>query len=260
MKLLKILPLWRLLLLILAGAGMFTFLIPLIGGIRDVSNLGAATVFGLLALILLFWKPFLRILGFLWLHLWGRVLVTAVFLGAALTARALVVLSVLVMTGMSASPERECRTLIVLGCQVRGTRPSALLACRIAAAGEYMEEHPDCVAILSGGQGTKEEISEAECMYRALTARGIDPKRLYKEESSTVTLENLSRSQELMERRGLKGPVLIVSNSFHIYRALQMAEDLGLDAEGLAAASLWYSTPTYILREAMALIKYHLVG
>ena len=59
-----------------------------------------------------------------------------------------------------------------------------------------------------------------------------------------------------MEREGLTGPAVIVSNDFHIFRALKMAEDVGLDAQGLAARSMWYSRPTYVLREALAMVKY----
>ena len=97
-------------------------------------------------------------------------------------------------------------------------------------------------------------------MYQGLTARGIDPARLRLEDASSVTLENLRFSMELMEREGLEGPVALISNDFHLYRALTMAEDLGLEAQGLAARSNWYSRPTYILREALALVKYALTG
>ena len=95
-------------------------------------------------------------------------------------------------------------------------------------------------------------------MYRALTQRGIDPARLYKEDASHITRENLDFSRALMEREGLSGPVTVVSNDFHIYRALRMARDQALSAQGLAARSNWYSKPTYILREALALVKYWL--
>ena len=108
--------------------------------------------------------------------------------------------------------------------------------------------------------GPDEGITEAECMYRCLTARGIDPARLYRETESSNTLENLRFSAALMERESLSGPVLIVTNGFHVYRALKMAKDVGLPAEGLAAESDGPSMPFALLREAMALVKYALVG
>ena len=52
----------------------------------------------------------------------------------------------------------------------------------------------------------------------------------------------------------------MVSNDFHVYRAVQMAQDQGLEAHGLAAPCSWYSRPTYILREALALTAYFLAN
>jgi uncharacterized SAM-binding protein YcdF (DUF218 family) len=97
-------------------------------------------------------------------------------------------------------------------------------------------------------------------MFRILTARGIDPARLHREDQSHNTLENLRFSQALMEREGLEGPAVLVSNNFHIYRAQRMAADLGFPVRALAAEAAWYSVPTYVLREAMALIKYRLTA
>ena len=68
--------------------------------------------------------------------------------------------------------------VIVLGAGVNGTTSSVALQTRIDAAERYLKAHPDIPAVLSGGQGPGEDISEARAMYNALTARGIDPERL----------------------------------------------------------------------------------
>ena len=52
-------------------------------------------------------------------------------------------------------------------------------------------ENPKLQCILSGGQGANEEISEAKCMYQYLASKGIDPHRLYQEDKSTSTRENI---------------------------------------------------------------------
>ena len=214
--------------------------------------------FVLLALIIWQWEGFLRLLRLLWARWWGKLLLLVSGLGIVAVTVLLLVLCGFVISGMRQTPRRDCPTLIVLGCQVRGKTPSLLLGYRIDAAADYLTTHPEAVAILSGGQGPGEQISEAQCMYVGLLRRGIDPGRLYLEDRSSVTKENLEFSAALMQQAGLQGPVCIVSNDFHIYRAAKMAEDQGIDAEALAGRSAWYSVPTYVLREALALVKYHL--
>ena len=121
--------------------------------------------------------------------------------------------------------------LIVLGCQVNGTVPSLMLRQRLDAAAAYLNTYPDAVAIVSGGQGAGESISEAQCMYDYLTAAGIEPERIRLEDQATSTMENLRYSMEYLDSTS----VAIVSNEFHLYRAGQMAEKLGLDAELIPA-------------------------
>lgn len=252
-------PRWRRILVLLALLGFLVFFAPVLGGIVNIANLLAMGGFVLLAMLFLFLPAFLRLLRWLWARRWGKALVLAVGSGTGAVALALLVLFCLVATELHAVPRASCPTVLVLGCQVRGTVPSLLLQYRIQAAEDYLTANPTAVAILSGGKGSGENISEAACMYQVLSDRGIDPQRLYLEEASSNTWENLCFSQALMEREGLSGPVAIVSNDFHIYRALQMAGDLGLDAHGLAAKSkYWFSRPTYMLREAMALVQYGL--
>ncbi len=248
--------LWQLLLTGLCLLGFVVFLLPIFGGILNLANVVAMCGFLLLAAVFFWWTALARLLRRIWRHGWGKVLLAAS--GAALLALALVLagLCAKVVSHLHDVPEKPCRTVIVLGCQVRGSTPSLLLRYRVQAAADYLTEHPEAVAVLSGGQGSGEDVSEAESMYRSLVQLQIDPARLYLEDASRDTAENLRFSMALMEREGLSGPVAIVSNDFHIGRALTIAEDLGLQAEGLAARSMNYSRPAYVLREALALVKY----
>ena len=251
---------WQGILVFLCLLGFLLFFAPVFGGILGLANLSAMAGFLVLAAVIWWWPPFARLLKWLWGRLWGKLVLLLSGVGLAALIVTLSILSCLVISKLGAKPEGECRTLIVLGCQVRGKTPSLLLWHRIQSAADYLGAHPEAVAVVSGGQGPGEEISEAECMYRGLTARGIAPERIYLEDRSTVTKENLALSRQVMEEQGLEGPILVVSNDFHIYRALRMARDQGIEAQALAAPSAWYSYPTYVLREAMATVKYLLGG
>ena len=158
-------------------------------------------------------------------------------------------------------PDREY--VVVLGAGVRGTVPSLSLRERISAAYDYLTAHPDSVAVLSGGQGPGEEITEAACMYRELTEMGIDPQRLLLEEKSTSTMENLTFSLELLEKeRGVRPKeIAIVSSEYHLFRAKCFAGELGLEAVGVPARTSWFALRlNYYLREIVAVWKFWVLG
>ena len=108
------------------------------------------------------------------------------------------------------------------GALVNGEQPSPALARRIEAAYDYLERNPQTVAVLSGGMGDGESITEAECMRRELTARGISEDRLILEDKSRDTAENIKNTLAIIGDR--YGSIALVTNNFHIYRAIRLAE------------------------------------
>lgn len=156
-----------------------------------------------------------------------------------------------------------CDHVVVLGAGVRGTVPSLSLRERINAAHDYLIANPDSVAVLSGGQGPGEDITEAACMYRELTEMGIDPSRLLLEEMSTSTMENLTFSMDLLESNTGSRPtrIAIVSSEYHIFRAGLFAKELGLESVGIPAKTSWITLRiNYYLREIVAVWKYLILG
>ncbi len=154
--------------------------------------------------------------------------------------------------------------LIVLGAGVNGTEPSLALRDRLVAAQNWLNEHPEGIAILSGGQGRGEQISEAEAMYRWLTAHGIAEERLYKEEQSTTTRENFQYSAELLRELNygvIPQPVAVVSSEFHLYRAKAFAAQTGIEALGVPAATSYPILKlNYFIREGAAVARLWALG
>lgn len=151
--------------------------------------------------------------------------------------------------------------LIVLGCGVNGTTPSMSLQDRIDGAYAYLTENPETICIVSGGQGGGEDITEAECMFRELTAMGIAPERIWQEDRSTSTQENLLFSLAVIEEKTGSRPkaVGITSSEYHLFRAGLIAESLGLDAVPVAAQTRRFSLAVnYFLREIAAVWYYAL--
>ena len=157
-------------------------------------------------------------------------------------------------------PKEHCDYMVVLGAGVHGSEPSLSLQNRIDAAFDYLSAHPEVTAVLSGGQGPGEDITEARCMFDALVARGIDPDRLILEERSTSTAQNFHYSMPLLEERGFDscgGRLAIVTNDFHMLRAkLLVGATWPLETVGVPAElPWWWLSANYYVREAFALIK-----
>ncbi len=153
--------------------------------------------------------------------------------------------------------------LLVLGAGVNGDTPSVSLSDRLEAAVDYLQTHPDTVCIVSGGQGEGENISEAECMYRYLTEKGIAADRIWKEDQSTSTQENMAFSKELMAQKLGEAPtqIAILSSEYHLFRAGIMAREHGFDAVLIPAKTSWKSLQlNYFLREVPALWYYLITG
>ncbi|WLR51739.1 YdcF family protein [Bacillus tianshenii] len=150
-------------------------------------------------------------------------------------------------------PKKDAAYLIVLGAKVNGEQMSHVLTNRAKAAVAYLQENPDTKVIATGGQGKGEDITEAEAVSRYLIKQGIDEKRIIKEERSTSTYENLTFAKAFMKEED--NEVVIVSNDFHVYRALKIANRLDIEAEPLAAETPLIARPQLYVREYAAVAK-----
>jgi uncharacterized SAM-binding protein YcdF (DUF218 family) len=91
-------------------------------------------------------------------------------------------------------------------------------------------------------------------MYQYLTEQGLFPDRILLEDQSTTTRENLQNSDRLYHLADHQ--VGILSNNFHIYRALKQARESGYQfVSGIPATADLYMQPHNILREILALFK-----
>lgn len=162
-----------------------------------------------------------------------RLMTAAAYLALA----AMIVTAAFIGSAADGDTETETAYVIVLGAGVNGTTPSQSLRERLTAAEAYLNAHPDAIAILSGGMGDRENITEAECMYRWLTERGVDKNRLWIEDKSTDTEENIRFSLALIEEKTGSRPTeaAVVSSEYHLYRAGFLARQEGLTIRGVPA-------------------------
>ena len=161
-----------------------------------------------------------------------------------------------IRTGQRDDAAKPADAVIVLGAGVNGTTPSVALQTRIDAAEAYLKANPGIPAVLSGGRGPGENISEAQAMFNALTARGIDPARLILEEQSANTRQNLQNSLALLPDDYHK-TVAIVTNDFHMgrVRLLLNAAGPGRVVQVPAKLPWWWLSANYYLRESFAVVN-----
>ena len=116
-------------------------------------------------------------------------------------------------------------------------------------------------ADVSGGQGSDENISEAEAMTAWLTDKGIDKSRIIAEDKATSTLENLENSFNIIRQRGddPNDSCAVVTSEYHIYRAKLLAQSLDVSVGSVAAHTTYLPIMVnYFIREAFG-VTYQLV-
>lgn len=155
---------------------------------------------------------------------------------------------------MFQKPQKGLDYLIVLGAQVRGTRITNSLERRLKMALLYLQENPKTKVIVSGGQGKGEAIPEALAMSRYLEIQGVETSRIFVEDQSRTTKENLLFSKAYVDYGTLL--VGVVTNNFHVYRALVIGKRVGYkNLSGISASSNPILFFNYVVREFFAVFQ-----
>lgn len=161
------------------------------------------------------------------------------------------------------SPQESVDYVVVLGAKVRVTGPSASLWDRIYGAYDYLQANPQVTAVLSGGQGEDEPITEAQAMYDELVKLGVSPERLWLEENATSTWENLQFSLALIEEKTGQRPTKlgVLSSEYHLYRASLFTRACGVEFVGIPARTSRISQMlNHFMREVAGVWHYILLG
>lgn len=168
------------------------------------------------------------------------------------------IIEVMIARGFACHGEPNLDYIIVLGAQVLEDGPSAVLRYRLDEAVRYMNENEHTICIVSGGQGYNEPFPEAEGMFHYMKEKGIAEERILLESESSTTEENIRNSSRMIKEGASVG---IITNDFHVFRALQTAKAQGLkNVCGIAAGSNRLFLPNNMLREFFGEIKFLLTS
>ena len=158
-------------------------------------------------------------------------------------------------------------TIIILGAHVAADGLSATLQSRLEAGLAYAAANPGAAIIVSGGQGLDEPISEAAAMRGFLVANGIDEGRIWMEDESHNTFENLVFTMDILNDKGRfdaddgipdssrSYSVTIVTSEFHIFRTAMLAGRVGYDPHFISAPTPFSILPSCYSREFFGVVK-----
>lgn len=143
---------------------------------------------------------------------------------------------------------KDIDCIIVLGAGIWGDKPSPMLEDRLLQAIDLYNKEISTKIIMSGDHG-REEYDEVNIMKNFAIDKGIPSKNIFMDHAGFSTYESIYRAKEIF---GAK-KVVIVTQKYHLYRALYIAKQLGLEAYGVGADPRQYAGATYReIREIIA--------
>lgn len=185
--------------------------------------------------------------------------------GIVVVVMAMVIASVLVSpfgSSITDQPRQEYDAGVILGAAVwRGDRPSPVLRERINRGFDLLKNGTVQFLVLTGGRAPN-ELPEAEVARRELLKRGADPTRIVTETRTSSTLEQVLFIRDQLQRKQSWRSFVIISDQFHLKRALEICEFNGISALGVSSESPLgpQNLAVYHVRESGALVLYWLFG
>ncbi len=142
--------------------------------------------------------------------------------------------------------------ILVLGCQVKSDGvPSDMLHDRLRRGVELYNMGAAPKLLMSGDHG-RTEYNEVGAMKHFALEAGIASEDIFMDHAGFSTYESVCRAKEIFQVK----KVIIVTQKYHLYRAVYIAQALGLDAYGVASDYRSYTGQAgYDLREALARVK-----
>lgn len=199
----------------------------------------------LLEIILNFSKISLNAEGEMMIFLLGLIILCFVMFFAILY---------LVLKYEKSNCEKFCEYVLVLGARILDEdTPCKVLENRLISAIIYLQKFENSKVIVSGGTGIDEPISEGYVMKKYLINHGIDKHRIFVEDLSTNTFENLKNTKQILKD---VDEILIITSKYHLFRSKILARRVGFRKIYLIGSEVNAgSRQKNIIREIFAIIK-----
>ncbi|MBR1413394.1 MAG: YdcF family protein [Bacilli bacterium] len=156
------------------------------------------------------------------------------------------------------TPSYDKDYIIILGCMInKDGSLTPLLKSRVDKAIEFAKKQKaatgkDVIFMPSGGQGSDEVMSEADAMKNYLIKQGIDKKHILVENKSTNTIENMKFSNKIIIDNTKDAKISFSTTNYHVFRSGVIANNCGIDCEGMGSKTKWYFYTNALIREFIA--------
>lgn len=191
-----------------------------------------------------------------WLLRMICIALTCVILGAAsvfgLDAYVRLSASPQILTPEQAAEIADVDCIIVLGCLVKsGGVPSDMLHDRLRRGVDLYESGAAPKLLMSGDHG-RDSYDEVDAMKQFAVDSGIPSTDVFMDHAGFSTYESIYRARDIFQAK----KIIIVSQEYHLYRAIYIAQALGLEAYGVSADYRNYlGQSARDFREVLARIK-----
>ena len=143
---------------------------------------------------------------------------------------------------------KDIDCIVVLGAGIWGDKPSPMLEDRLLQAIDLYQNNVSSKIIMSGDHG-KQDYDEVNTMKNFAIDKGVPSESIFMDHAGFSSYESIYRAKEIF---GAK-KIVIVTQKYHLYRALYIANQLGIEAYGVGADPRQYVGATYReLREILA--------
>lgn len=150
------------------------------------------------------------------------------------------------ITPETAAELSDIDCIIVLGCRVNGETPSPMLSDRLTRGVELYDMNAAPKLLMSGDHG-RVSYDEVNAMKQFAIDRGVPSEDVFMDHAGFSTYETMYRAKEVFAAKR----VIIVTQKYHLYRAVYIAEQLGLEAYGVDS-DLQHYIPYSNAREILA--------
>ena len=117
---------------------------------------------------------------------------------------------------------------------------------------QYEKTKKEIIYIPSGGKGSDENISEALAIKNYLIKNGIKESQIILEDKSTNTKQNMKFSKEQIDKINKEAKISFATTNYHVFRSGVIANEEGLEVEGMGSKTKWYFYTNALIREFLA--------